>query len=65
MEKSEDPGGGETCSSKPRKALKKWSYIEEGVGEDGLDGCVEFVWLGCGGTRNRFNTEEECEKVWD
>ena len=58
--KKEDPG--KKCPGELPKGLKRWSYKNDAVGWDGSDGCVEFKYLGCGGTANNFETKEECEK---
>ena len=57
-DKSKDAG--EVCSGGNNNAGKKWSVFE-----DDLRGtiCVEFEYLGCGGTPNRFDTKEECEHL--
>ena len=59
--RKEDPG--KKCPGEMPKGLKRWSYKNDDVGKDGSDGCVDFQYLGCGGTANNFESKEECEKL--
>lgn len=41
-----------------RRTVRKWGFSER---DDRR--CVGFIYGGCGGNRNRFDTKEECQKA--